>query len=242
MKNIVNSKPQLVTKVIYLIPFLLVYTLGLCIAHVLSSESDVTLAHIDRNKLIDRPVYATPVPASAEKRYADEEIEPFHDFLRRIARVNASRIARADAAKALEATRQSVLHELQENVSNSLYAFKTESSDLQLVAENDGQESLAATRQAVLNELQENNVSPLYAIDWDYNNLQLISDEDGRKSLDATRTMVLASLKDNVNDLFHDQFQYLGDPKADEKRIVSVDPNSWILPSSAAYKIADKSQ
>ena len=242
MKNIVNSKPQLVTKVIYLIPLLLIYTVGLCVAHVLSSESDVTLAHIDRNKLIDRPVHATPVPGSSEKRYTVEEIEPFHDFLRRIARVNANRIAKADAARSLNTTRQSVLNELQENVSSSLYAFKPERSELQLVADNDGKKSLDVTRQTVLANLQNNNVSPMYAIERDFTNQQQIADEDGEKSLAATRKVVLAALKDNVDGLFHDQFQYLGEPKTDEKRIAGTDFNDQTLQFDTAIKIADKSQ
>ena len=241
MKNIINNKPQLVTKVIYLIPVLLIYTVGLCVAHVLSSESDVTLAHIGGNKLIDRPVHATPVPASSEKRYAAEEIEPFQDFLRRIARANAARIARADAARALDATRQSVFTELQENVSKSFYAFKQIQSNSKLLADRDANKSLAATRQSVLDELRDNISGSFYAFRPDSVDMQQLADNDGKKSLVATRLMVTAELKNNVNDLFHDQFQNPGDQEPDEKRLVRIDVYDRIVPYKAAYKIADTS-
>ena len=167
MKNLVNSNPQPVTRMIYLIPVLLIYTVGLCVAHVLSSESDVTLAHIGRNKLIDRPVHATPVPASSEKQYTAEEIEPFQDFLRRVARANVARTARADAAKSLAATRQAVLNELQENVSSSFYAFKQDQVNMQAVADDDGKKSLEATRLMVAEELQD-NINELFHDQFQY--------------------------------------------------------------------------
>ena len=58
MKNLVNAKPQLTTRVIHLIPLLLIYTIGLSIAHILASESGIPLAHIGKQKLIGHSVPA----------------------------------------------------------------------------------------------------------------------------------------------------------------------------------------
>lgn len=234
MKNIVNSKPQLVTRVIYLIPILLVYTIGVCVAHVLSSESDVSLANIGNDKLHNHNIQSAPDPVRPEKSSAAGEITPLEDVLRNL--------ARTDAAKALQTTRQAVLNELQINVSNSLYAYKPDNSNPQQIADHDGSRSLESTRRMVMNELQEKNVNPLYAIIEDYNKQQLASNNDAARSLDATRKMVLASLKGNVNDLFHDEMQYLGDPKPDDQRLAAADRINLVLPHKAASEITDRTQ
>ena len=183
MKNISTKQPQLVTRIAYLIPLLLVYTIGVCVTHVRSSESEVTLANFDNAKQIDRPAHTVAV----------KKVESIHDILRRTAAIDAAR-------------------------------------------------SLHATRKSVLAELQKNNVTPMYAIERDYTNQQQIANEDGKKSLAATRKVVLATLKDNVNGLFHDQFQYLGEPNPDEKQIAETGSQERRLPDNAAFKIADKSQ
>ena len=191
MKNISTKQSQLVTRIAYLIPLLLVYTIGVCITHVRSSESEVSLANFDNVKRTVQPAHT--VAAKPGKLDTAEEIESIHDILRRTAAIDAAR-------------------------------------------------SLHATRKSVLAELQINNVTPMYAIERDYSNQQQIAHEDGEKSLAATRKVVLATLKDNVNGLFHDQFQYLGEPNPDEKQIAETGSQERRLPDNAAFKIADKSQ
>ena len=233
MKNLTDNKPQLATRVIYLIPLLLIYTIGLSVAHILASESEVPLAHIDKAKLTGHSVRIASVPAKAAKSNTGEEIESFHDILRRV--------ARADAARALTATRQTVFNELQHNVSNSLYALNPEIRSTQQVAESDGKRSLEATRQAVFNELHTNVTNPYYALAQEHADMQKVADNDGARSLTVTRQIVLESLKSNVNNLFHNEFQYLGEP-APDTNLVAEDQQAPSVPFAPEIKLAEKSQ
>lgn len=148
MKNTLTKQPQLVTRVIYLIPLLLVYTVAVCIAHVLASETEVTLANIANAKQTVHPAYTATVKTVRQKPYNEEKIESFHEILRRI--------ANADATRSLRATRESVLAELRKNTVTPLYAIERDHNNPQRITDDDGEKSLAATRNMVLATLKDN--------------------------------------------------------------------------------------
>lgn len=233
MKNLVDNKPRLVTRIIYLIPLLLIYTIGLCVAHILTSESEVPLAHIDKAKLIGRSVRAVSAPAKAARSNTGQEIESIHDIMQRV--------ARTDAARALAATRQSVFNELQQNVPNSLYALKPEYHEMQRVADNEGKRSLEAIRRTVVADLHKQVTNPYYSLAWNRTEMQKAADADGARSLAVTRHMVLESLQGSVKHLFHNEFQYLRD-SAPGGKLVAEDHRTPPAPYEQEFRLANKNQ